>query len=48
MNGIPPRFWHVTDYAEHHQENKVSKKYSAPMLEIKGNELVVVNNKMAE
>lgn len=48
MNDIPPRFWHVTDYAEHHQENKVSKKYSAPMLEIKGNELVVVNNKMAE
>lgn len=48
MNDIPPRWWHASDYADHQQENKVSKKYSAPMLEIKGNELVVVNNKIAE
>lgn len=45
MNDIPPRFWHVTDYAEHHQENKVSKKFSAPMLEVKNGELVIVNGK---
>ena len=48
MNDIPSRFWHVTDYAEHHQENKNSKKFSAPMMEIRGNELVIVNGKTAE
>lgn len=48
MDKIPPEYWHATDYAEHHQENKTSKKFSAPMLEIKGNELVIVNNKTAE
>ncbi|MDT3368588.1 MAG: hypothetical protein LIR40_08085 [Bacteroidota bacterium] len=48
MDKIPPRWWHATDYAEHHQEKKDSKKFSAPMMEIKGNELVVVSNKTAE
>jgi len=48
MDKIPPEYWHATDYAEHHQENKTSKKFSAPMLEIKGNELVIVNSKTAE
>lgn len=48
MDKIPPKYWHATDYAEHHQENKASKKFSAPMMEIKGKELVVVNNKTAE
>ncbi len=48
MNDIPPRFWRITDYAEHHQENKNSKKFSAPMMEIRGNELVIVNGKTAE
>ena len=48
MDKIPPRYWHATDYAKHHQEKKDSKKFSAPMMEIKGNELVVVNSKTAE
>jgi hypothetical protein len=48
MNKIPPEYWHATDYAEHHQEKKDSKKFSAPRMEIKGNELVIVNSKTAE
>ena len=48
MDKIPPEYWHATDYAEHHQENKTSKKFSAPRMEIKGNELVIVSNKTAE
>ena len=48
MDKIPPEYWHAADYAEHHQENKDSKKFSAPRMEIKGNELVIVNNKTAE
>ena len=46
MDKIPPEYWHATDYAEHHQEKKI--KFSAPMMEIKGKELVIVNNKSAE
>lgn len=45
MNDIPPRWWHATDYTEHHQENKDSKKYSAPRMVIRGNELVIVNGR---
>jgi hypothetical protein len=39
----PPKWWKQT------QPKKETKpKFSAPMLEIKGNELVIVNNKTAE
>lgn len=45
MDKIPERYRHVTDYAEHHQEHKVSKKFSAPVLEAKDEQLVIVNGK---
>ena len=45
MDKIPERYRHVTDYAEHHQERWVSKKFSAPVLEAKDGQLVIVNGK---
>ena len=43
MDKIPPRWWKPTPPK---QETKT--KFSAPMMEIKGKELVIVNNKTAE
>ena len=43
MNKIPPRWWKPTP-----PKKETKPKFSAPMLEIKGNELVIVNSKSAE
>lgn len=43
MNKIPPKWWKQTQ-----SKKEMKPKYSAPMLEIKGNELVIVNSKTTE
>ena len=43
MNKIPPRWWKPTPL-----KKEAKTKFSAPMMEIKGNELVIVNSKTAE
>ena len=43
MNKIPPKWWKPTP-----PKKETKPKFSAPMMEIKGNELVIVNNKTAE
>lgn len=45
MDKIPERYRHSFDYVEDHQEHKVSKKFSAPVLEAKDGQLVIVNGK---
>ena len=45
MDKIPERYRRSFDYVEHHQEHKVSKKFSAPVLEAKDGQLVIVNGK---
>lgn len=43
MDKIPPRWWKPTPVKQ-----EAKPKYSAPRMEIKGNELVIVNDKSAE
>lgn len=43
MNKIPPRWWKPTP-----PKKEAKPKFSAPRMEIKGNELVIVNSKTAE
>ena len=43
MNKIPPRWWKPTP-----PKKEAKLKFSAPRMEIKGNELVIVNSKTAE
>lgn len=43
MYKIPPKWWKSIP-----PKKEAKPKFSAPMMEIKGNELVVVNNKTAE
>ena len=43
MYKIPPRWWKPTP-----QKKETKITFSAPMMEIKGNELVIVNSKTAE
>ena len=43
MYKIPPKWWKPTP-----QKQEVKPTFSAPRMEIKGNELVIVNSKTSE